>query len=163
MANMQKPIEKATVQELRDFATKHLGLECGNLTKAELAANIKTAWAQPYILVEDPETPNDHQQPARVVDPNADLKPGYVRMIIQIVDEPGGEEPVPVGVNGKVMLIPRGEKVDVPERYWEALRHAERFVYDAMRDGGINPVPRKVSAFPHQVLAVSPARETEAA
>jgi len=165
MANKQVPISNAKADELRAFASKHLGLEVpDSMVKAEVISLIKSAWPKDHILVEDGENPHQSApRPDVVMDPFSTLKPGYVRLIVQIVDEPGGDEHVPVGVNGKVMLIPRGKEVDVPHRYFEALSHAIRHVYDALRDGGINPVPRKVSAYPHQVIAIKPELQEEAA
>jgi hypothetical protein len=77
---------------------------------------------------------------------------GKVRINIGIQEEAGGNEPVAVGVNGKIMLIPRGKDVDIPEPYLEALEHAVTFKYDSLPDGmGINPVPREVQLYPFQI------------
>ena len=76
-----------------------------------------------------------------------------MRIHVNITEEAGGNEPVPVSVNGKVMLIPRGKDVDVPAEYVEVLQHAISHKYDPLPDGGMNPVPREVPLYPFQRVA----------
>ena len=63
----------------------------------------------------------------------------------------GGSEPVPVGVNGRVQLIPRGKDVEVRLPYVAVLKNAEKIVYDEhMEADGIRSrmVPRVVPVYP---------------
>lgn len=57
------------------------------------------------------------------------------RFLIQIVPEKGkgGKAPVPVSVNGTCMLLPRGEQIEVPARYFFALSCAvQTLIEDAI-------------------------------
>ena len=51
---------------------------------------------------------------------------------LRIAEQPGagGNRPVPVGVNGQIMLIPRNKDVDVPWRYFLAMRNAVQMIYE---------------------------------
>jgi hypothetical protein len=73
-----------------------------------------------------------------------------VRIVIHRSEAVGGDEAVAVGVNGRIMLIPRGEPVMVPRPYVEALEHAERIIYDqiTLPEGQMELRPRKVPAYP---------------
>ena len=72
------------------------------------------------------------------------------------LQDAGGSDDVQVGVNGSVMLVPRGKDVDIPYRYYEALKNAVADKYEMMPDGkSMNPVPRKVPAYPFQVVATA--------
>lgn len=83
---------------------------------------------------------------------NADGKDCYM-IFIPEEDKPGGQEPVPVGVNGSVMLIPRGKDVPVPVEFVLALRNAVMDIYDPVTEGygGIRK-PRHVPAYPFQIV-----------
>jgi hypothetical protein len=81
------------------------------------------------------------------------VAPEKVKILIARTEDAGGDEPVPVGVNGPIMLVPRGEPVEIPYAYYEVLKNAVKDIYDPLPDGGMNPVPRKVPAYPFQRLA----------
>jgi len=84
--------------------------------------------------------------------------PKKLRIIVARSNEAGGDEPVKCGVNGKAMLIPRGEPVDVPAPYVEVLENAIAFHYE-QRDlgGGLTElVRREVPLYPFQILGPSP-------
>jgi hypothetical protein len=58
--------------------------------------------------------------------------PDMVTLMIPQQDprfEPGGDKPVCVTINGKNLLIPRGEWVDVPYAYAAALANAKTTLY----------------------------------
>lgn len=147
------PIGEASQAQLRAFAEAYLGMSFPPNAKTEtVRSKIRAAWTKGEILVEVPE---EAAEPAPGAPPPA--PPGHrapdphkVRIILQRTDEPGGDEPVPVGVNGRVMLIPRGEEVEIPMAYYEALKNAITYRYESLRDGGLNPVPRKVPMYPFQ-------------
>ncbi|WP_422028171.1 hypothetical protein [Roseovarius sp.] len=76
----------------------------------------------------------------------------YVKILIPTQEKAGGEEPVPVGVNGRIMYIPRAEVVEIPVEYAEVLENAEEFIYepyDGNGLGGLKP-PRVVKSYPFQ-------------
>lgn len=52
------------------------------------------------------------------------------RIEITIPQDARDQQPVQVGLNGKMYLIKRGEKVIVPKAVVEILEHAVRFEYD---------------------------------
>ncbi len=153
--NREIKIADATEEELRTFGRGTLGLSLPPNCKIEtLRSKIQQAWDKEHILLADPdqpEAPPAGAAPQPVTDEQQPPKRKMVRINIPITEEAGGTEPVPVGVNGSIMLIPRGEDVDVPEPYVEALEHAITHVYDPLPEGGINPVPRKVPLYPFQV------------
>ena len=156
--NRQIEIAKATHPELLTFARDTLGLNLPPNTKIEtLRARITTAWDKDYITVPEETASAEPQQlgpkPQPATADQKGPKSGKVRIVITVTEEAGGNEPVPVGVNGKVMLIPRGEEVDIPESYFEVLQHAIAHKYDALPDGGMNPVPREVPLYPFQRVA----------
>ena len=71
-------------------------------------------------------------------------------------EEAGGEEAVPVGVNGDVMLVPRGEDVPVRLPYVEVLRHAQKIVYtQRLEEDGlrIRYIPHIVPRYPIESMS----------
>lgn len=154
--NRQIDIKEATETQLRDFGRDTLGLNLPPNAKIEtLRAKITAAWNKDYILVpgEETESKQEGDAPHPVTDDQMPPKKGLVKIHIQLTEDPGGDEPVPVGVNGKVMLIPRGKDVEVPHAYFEVLSNAIAHKYDPMPGGGINPVPRAVPLYPFQRVA----------
>lgn len=137
-------LAKATKRELEWFVRHVLQLEMddGDKTVAELRAMVSRAWPQDYII--KPEKSDiypkqcDSSGQGRPNTFEAEWPEGSgkkrlcCRVVIQKMDPmvyPGGDEPVPVGVNGTAMLIPRGEPVTIPVEYAEVLENAEKFVY----------------------------------
>ncbi len=149
------PIPEATEAQLREFASNTLGLELKPEYKfVTVRAKVEAAWDKPDILVaETAPVP----EPAPSQPQERQVTPGMVRVILGVTEEAGGKDPVPVGVNGKVMLIPRGEECEIPESYFEVLEHAVTYRYDALKDGGMDPEPRKVPLYPFQRLSAAPA------
>ena len=148
------PISDATEAQLRTFAQETLGIEIkSSASKAKVLVAVQAAWDRDIPVMEEPvmgELAGD--QPVPVRDRHLPPPAGKVRINIGIQENAGGSDPVPVGVNGKVMLIPRGKDVDIPESYLEALSHAITYKYDSLPDGmGINPVPREVQLYPFQI------------
>jgi hypothetical protein len=148
------PISEATQAQLRTFAQETLGIEIKATMSAEkVLAAVTSAWDRDIPIMDDEVTGElAGDQPHPVRDRHLPAEAGKVRINIGIQEDAGGSDPVPVGVNGKIMLIPRGRDVDIPERYLEALKHAVTYKYDSLPDGmGINPVPREVQLYPFQV------------
>lgn len=154
--NQQIPIADATEDQLRAFGRSHLGLALPPNCKPEtLVAKIKAAWNKDYIVVQEAnaDTAQDGSAPRPVTTAQSAPEKDKVRIIIQETEEAGGRDPVPVGVNGLIMLIPRGKEVDIPLPYFEVLQHAITYKYDPLPEGGINPIPRKVPLYPFQRVA----------
>ncbi len=149
------PIAEATGPQLRTFAQDTLGIDIRAKDSAEqIRAKVQMAWDRDIPVNEPNPAPTlAGDQPKPVTNEQLEPEEGMVRIFIGIQEEAGGSDPVPVGVNGRIMLIPRGKNVDIPERYLEALQHAVTFKYDPLEDGmGINPVPREVQLYPFQVV-----------
>lgn len=151
MADKKIALAEASEAQLRTFAEDYLGMTFPANTKVEtLRAKIKSAWTKDEISVADaaPEEPLVGQAPP--TPKGQEIAPGKVKIIIQRTDDSGGDEPVPIGVNGKVMLVPRGEEVGIPMAYFRVLENCVTYRYESLKDGGINPIPRKVPLYPFQ-------------
>lgn len=158
--NREIKLADATDAQLRAFANGTLGLNLPPHTKdSTVLARVHAAWDKEHINVaEEPEQAAGAQ--AGDAPPNPDAKQdakskkdGKVRVYINETEDSGGADPVVVGVNGKVMLIPRGEEVEIPYPYFEVLKNAVTHKYEMLPDGGMNPIPRKVFLYPFQRVA----------
>ena len=149
-------IADATPAQLREFGANTLGLELhGRETGAIMAAkfaevgyNVDEIRLQEATVVPSGVSNGD-------VAFNTRIRADGVKEIlinIHIQDKAGGDQAVPVGVNGKLMLIERGVPSWVPESYVEALDHAVEDVYDEYRGGTGNlgglGKARKVLSYP---------------
>ncbi len=157
--NRQIPMNEATHAELLQFARGTLGFNSPPNIKIEtLRARIETAWNKDHITLPEveAEVPQKGSAPFPVTEAQQPDK-RMVRINIAISEDAGGSDAVPVGVEGKVMLIPRGKDVDIPYPYYEVLSHAIMHKYDPSEDGlGMNPVPREVPTYPFQVIGPIP-------
>ncbi len=149
-------IDKATAEQLRAFGDQVLGLELGGRENRQtmIGKMAEVGYGLEFISL-PPSAPvpsgGPRQNGAFSVRPN--IKGGNeVRIIIHTQDVPGGDRPVQVGVNGKLMLIPRGREVWVPEAYVEVLDHAEENIYSeySPNDGGLGGLkaPRVFKSYP---------------
>lgn len=147
-------LKAATQAQLRAFAQAYLGMSFPPNAKTEaIRSKIRAAWTKEEIPIEAPEAVEDTPQGTRPPSVTAEQRPPgpqKIKIIIQRTDEPGGDEPVPLGVNGRVMLVPRGEEVEIPTAYFEVLKNAVTHRYEALKEGGLNPVPREVPMYPFQ-------------
>ena len=73
-----------------------------------------------------------------------------IRVMINQQDGPDGKFDVPIGVNGKVLLIKRGEEVEIPEEYFFVLRDAK--VDQLVRNPGEEEQIITMSRFSYNVL-----------
>jgi hypothetical protein len=147
---MKVALKDASGPQMRAFAQSHLGMEFpSNMANEKVRAQIQAAWTKEEIDVEDPVEP-----PAKTAKTLGDeTVTEKVKLIINRTEDAGGDEPVPIGVNGRVMLVPRGDIVEIPLTYFNVLKNAVKDIYESLPDGGMNPVPRKVPAYPFQRLA----------
>ena len=167
------PIAEATSEQIRDFGNAFLGLDIHANTGAEKTrARVLEAWDKDYIIVESvvhnvresAHSPLSALMDEReIIEAAGGLENGKVTVLIAATEEKGGNEPVPVGVNGRVMLIPRSEPQEIPVAYYLVLRNAIRLKYEMNDDGkSMNPVPRKVQQYPHQLIMDARARPVSA-
>lgn len=151
-------ISEATDEQLREFANLTLGLSMpANTLRETVLSKLSQAWDKTFIFQSDPVHPQASAQegdtPAPVTEDQEPPEIPMVRIHINETEESGGRDPVPVGVNGKVMLIPRGKAVDIPETYYKVLNNAISHKFDPLPGGGIDPNPRTVPLYPHQLVA----------
>lgn len=163
MPTKQVPIKDATATQLKQFARLHLGLQTPQSeSRDKLEARIREVHADTTIPV---EVEDDAAAAPPVGAPPPPATPAQEAVVeakarklerIQIArqDGNGGDRPVPVSVNGKTMLIPRGEPVAVPEEYAEALRNAKQTVYDKNSDESLGEA-REVPAYPVSYLGAA--------
>lgn len=132
-------IDKATLPQLHDFAVIIFGLEVPEkATKADILSVIDAAgYTQDTIplLKKSSEIPvlsdaNGDPRPRTFMHKfNGGAERECVAITIPEQDTPGGEEPVPVSVNGQQLWIPRNGRQVIPIEYVEALENAEKFIY----------------------------------
>ena len=149
------PISEASVEQLRKFAQETLGIEMKESVSVEKArAQISKSWDK-GIPIEDAEVESEQigSAPTPVTDEQKDPGDEMVRINIGVTEDAGGADPIQLGVNGKIMLVPRGQDVDIPQKYFEVLQHAVQNKYESHPDGGMNPVPREVPLYPYQRVA----------
>jgi len=152
----QVDIKQASESQLRDFGRDTLGLNLPPNCKIDtLRSKVSAAWDKDFILVVEAAdtSPQVGSDPQPITPEQQPPEDSMVRIIITVTEEAGGNQPVPVSVNGKAMLIPRNEEVDIPFKYYEALKHAVAHKYDPLPDGGLNPIPREVPRYPFQKVA----------
>lgn len=157
------PIEEATLQQLRDFAQDSLGFEIHmNSNYATALAKVRATFSGDDITIRDEPAAEDVLQapiapqpaPRPVLASQGDVGPGWVKVRINITESPGGNERVPLSVNGKAMLVEREKDQVIPYHFYEALVRAVEFRYEMDETGhGVNPIPRKIAKYPHTVLS----------
>jgi hypothetical protein len=147
------PIDDADVGQLRAFATTVLGLELGGRENIPtLRAKIAEAnWTRDVITVTEggaapPSSPSGSHYLTTRVNAKGETE---VKIRLHAQDRPGGDEPLPVSVNGLAFYIPRGEPCFVPEKYIEVLKNAQEDVYESYAGGmgGLGEA-RRVPSYP---------------
>lgn len=153
--NERVSIEEATAAQLRDFATITFGLELkGSENKPTMLGKLETVgYGLDDIPVMGDLTPGPApvSSDGKVPTIKNDKGEECYKILIQRDGEAGGDEPVPVGVNGVLMYIPRGEPVLVPVAYVEVLNNAVQFIYEPTENG--LKAPRQVTSYPHSLVA----------
>lgn len=160
----------ASTEQLRWFASSYLNLEVSPSDNASsLRVAISRAWDDAEISVPSDMAGESKKAPRKTAAapaPGAALAPKdssrdpRVTLIISRQDGPGGDRPVEVGVNGTLILIPRGEPATVAYRYYEALKNAVQTVYEQTPDGDI--IGRDVHTYPFQVTNMPPESAVQA-
>ncbi|MYE05693.1 MAG: hypothetical protein F4Y04_00450 [Chloroflexi bacterium] len=152
----RKSIIDAEATEIRAFAeTKGLNIH-PNANKQTAVQRLKTVWAEDWIEVSDAEKigehrPAPHQSQA---DDERDPSQAYYRIHIAQSEGDGVDELVQVGVEGEVMVIPRGKEVEIRAPYLEVLQHAITYQYyhEDPADIGSEILKREVPLYPVSVL-----------
>lgn len=142
-------IEALDIAELRKFG-KMLGIPSQrDWRKEDFVAAIKAKQASNSVA-------------DFVFDTSQAPLPGHTRVIIHRDPTPNHKNtPIHVGVNGRLIQVPRGIEVDLPTPFIEVLKNAVTTIVkqasDATRDnpGGVYSDENQLS-YPFQVLAVTP-------
>lgn len=173
----------ATASQLAKFASEILGLNVTpQLGRDKIIAKIEAAGHQPDTAASDrtitlqvePDSPTATQvadksddkggaddvaglsiaeQQARQASVNRERDARIVTINIARTDEAGGDEMVPVGVNGIVMAIPRGQPAPIRWPYFVALLHAVKHIHEPKGPNReMDPNPRKVPVYPFTIL-----------
>lgn len=143
-----KPVAEATFEEVRLFAQVSLGLDIDErVSKKEtiLAKAEKAGHRIEQVIIYDMPKQSDlaPKSVGRTRDINGEE---CVKINVAAVEGQGGDRPVPVTVNGRTMLIPRGDDVWVPVRYAEVLKNAVMDEYEQSTKGLGDP--RKTYSYP---------------
>lgn len=91
-------------------------------------------------------------------------KPGFARVLIHKDPTPGhANSAIPVGVNGRMIFVPRGVPVNVQLEYVEVLKNAvQRLVIQKKEPSASAPAgeisEEEVLSYPFQVIAVTPGK-----
>ena len=130
------PIAKATDAQIRDFCDVQQ-LELAGTTRSAMLAALSSAWEHDHILAPAaaPE-PADSAAPAGAVSPrpqaqqrvSTGLGEDDPKWLVEIGETEmiGGKDPVPVGVNGRAVVLQRNMRILLPHRYKLALDLAIR-------------------------------------
>lgn len=167
------PWGEATLDELKKFAAQVLGMSVNyNIGEDTLRAKIRQAYPGENITIMvldgEEEKPADAPAPAseapkvgKALRGSSAEKDPKVTITIAEVEGVGGKRPVPVGVNGVFMLIPRGKPVDIPYRYFAALGLAIRTLHEQDEQTG-EIVSSDVPSYPFSVNRMPPQADIEA-
>lgn len=167
--------DDATKEELIKFASENLGMKLHpNTGLHKVAAAVRQAWRPDHIILYGPLTPEPEDTTAVVKNTETGretvkssiraLRGGSsendpkVRMFLNHAEGQGGQRPVFVSVNNVAMLIPRGEEILVPYRYYLALRSAVATLYEQDEET-FDMISREVPAYPFQVVEMPPPAE----
>lgn len=140
-------IADATATQLAEFASVDLGIPDLNprIGKDTILARMSQAgYSDTTIEVEAAPL-------AKAPAGGAPASGEKMTILIAVQDGPGGSEPVPVGVNGQIMVIPRGKPVDVPKAYVHALSNANRAHWETNSNGELTTM-RFVPTHPFSIL-----------
>ena len=174
MKQITVPWDKATLVELKKFAVSVLGIIPGpNIGESTLRAKIRAAFAGNHITImvldgEDevvapdaPAPPSDPPIQGKALRGSSAENDPKVTITIAEVEGAGGKRPVPVGVNGVIMLVPRGKPAPIPLRYYFALGDAIKTLYEMdEQSGDVNS--SDVPSYPFTVNKMPPDAEIQA-
>lgn len=170
----KKPIDDASDDELRTFATDFLQLEDATGDRNAIIGALKKAWKQPHILVplaaapaaddelgEDTEIIPVRRVPKDIGGQRYQNDP-KVSLVVLSTSFPGGDEPAPVSVNGSNnLIIPRNTPVLIPYRFYLALKNAH--LEDVKQDPANGQIKTTRSTlYPLSDVELPPRKEIEA-
>lgn len=156
---MKTRIADATDAQLKTFADK-LGVAYAvNIGRETLEKRVRDAAGGDEFEIDAPEQNLDpaaksaqatkHQQ---VAAQGAD----WVWVNINTSEKDGGDQPVDLYCNGKLIWVPRAKWCRIRQGYAESLKNAVEQKYEQFKDpetglNKIDPTPRNTPRYPHQV------------
>lgn len=153
---------EAKADEIRRFLVQHTNNDPGpKATLAMLKAKLAEVHDKPEFVLCEPE-PHDVAKPAPAGFDITSAADPIVTLILIEQEGPGGKRDLQVSVNGRLMLLPRGRPIDVPYRYFEALKNAVQTLYDPDPEDKHNLVSREVPSYPFSVVRAPSADEVAA-
>ncbi len=168
------PWDEATLDELKKFAASVLGISVHpKIGEQTLRAKIRQAFpgdAITFMVLDSEEVvqasdaplpPSETPTDGKALRGTSGARDPIVKITIAEIDSVGGKRPVPVGVNGVVMLVPRGRPVDIPYRYFEALSHAVKIIHDQDDLTG-DIISTEVPSYPMSVNLMPPQADIDA-
>ena len=169
------PWDDSTLPELKMFAAQVLGMSFHvNIGETTLRSKIRQAYGGDEITIMVDETGgSDESQADAPVAPSETPNDGKalrgssakgdpkVKITIAEVEGAGGKRAVPVGVNGVMMLVPRGKPVDIPYRYYLALKNAVKTTYEQDKETQ-EVISSEVPSYPMSVNTMPAQAEIDA-
>lgn len=176
-------VADATPEQLREYLIQVCGLPLAHVPANTSEATLRSKLAQVFegeeivVSIADPQhqfanggrpgvaqeeiddTPFDLNKKPRYLAgvPTAQSGANDPKVTLTLTKTDDLERPCDVSVNGRRMIIPRGEPVVIPYRYFRAIQDAIRTVFDDDGNGGQKP--RDVPAHPYAVNAMPSQRE----
>lgn len=102
-----------------------------------------------------------------VFDGSSGPAPGYSRVMIHRDPSPGHKNsPVPLGLNGRIIFVPRGIEVDIPTPFVGVLQNAQTGAMQEIEAGSLNSPGGRfketfATSYPFQVTAATPGGKFE--
>ena len=155
MGNKTIIVAEATAAQLRDFGALAFGMDLsGRENVNQMIAKLKlVGFTGEQFAVEDDTSADDQSEKVHV--PLGESVVGGKKMIrvnINISEKSGGDQAVPLSVNGVAMIVERGVDSDIPEPYFEVLQNAKQSIPITDRDGHITGYRNKY-AYPFSRVA----------
>lgn len=146
-------INQASREQLMKFATDVLNLEVPVQANANTLRKrlVEAGYKHDYIELDARSVYESAAKPVLPENGEADPSEGYVEITIAGSQEEADNQPVFVAVNAVGMRIPRGEKVVIPRKYFEALNNAKIQIYPRDKNGTIVGDPRESHRYPFTV------------
>jgi hypothetical protein len=170
---IQKKIDDCTDAELRTFANTNLGLAAkANIGRGNLLAKMRQVWQPDWINIEDEDEAAlaveyaEEANAERTVANIRSLRGGsskndpLVRVTFAMTEDAGGDRAIFASVNNVGMLVPRGEEIQLPYRYFIALKNAVVTTY-TMDTETFENIPRDVPAYAFSVVALPTEEEMQ--
>lgn len=122
---MQVNISEATIDQLREFATVHQGLDLPKTANRAVVISQLRAAGFEADMIEVTETAAISKAKRAGTDGDG-LKSGFSKVIINEGNEEDGDQPVFLGCQGVGIRVPRGKEVVIANKYVEVLKNAKR-------------------------------------